>query len=216
MLTIYLNIFLLLVLLFLSGFFSGSETALFSLSKVQIEKLVQIHPKNGKKIRDLIERPRRLIITILLGNEFVNIAISTISAGLIIRITGSEVPWSNIFIVLPILLLFGEITPKTLAIRNNEKFSNFVATPLSIFSRWITPVRWIIRNISDRRVKFQSILYQVKDGNGDVIWKDSDARYIEGGMIEPLGSLAFASHPVCKREAKTFELIIKGAEVLGK
>lgn len=136
----------------LSGFFSGSETALFSLSRLQVEKMIQVNPKKGNRIKDLLERPRRLIITILLGNEFVNIAISSISAGLVIRFIGKEVPWINVLIVLPVLLLFGEITPKTIAIRNSERFSSLVSLPISFFSRWITPLRWTIRSISDRIV----------------------------------------------------------------
>ena len=146
-LTIY--IIILLILLLLSGFFSGSETALFSLSEYQKELLLINDAKNGKLINNLLEKPRKLIITILLGNEFVNIAISSITAGLIIQLFNNETPWINIAITLPVLLLFGEITPKTIALRNNVNFSSFVASPLFIFQKIITPIQWIIKNISD-------------------------------------------------------------------
>jgi hypothetical protein len=73
-----------------------------------------------------------------------------------------------------------------------------------------------IRNISDKTVKFQGIIYYVKDENGDVIWEEADERYIGGGMIEPLGSISFACHPICKREARIFELLVKDTEVLRK
>lgn len=152
MFVLYIEIALLLILLFLSGFFSGSETALFSLSRVQVEKIVLSSGKKGKYIEKLLERPRRLIISILLGNEFVNISISSISAAIIIHLLGRENLWMNIVIVLPILLLFGEITPKTIAIKNSERFALFVAGPLTYFSRIITPIRWLIRTISDRIV----------------------------------------------------------------
>ncbi|MBO8151878.1 MAG: hypothetical protein DRP92_07395 [Candidatus Neomarinimicrobiota bacterium] len=149
MLVVSIQIVLIVILLFLSAFFSGSETALFSLSEAQVEKIVIKNPSKGKRIKSLLESPRRLIITILLGNEFVNISISSLSAGLIMYLTGDEVPWINLIIVFPLLLLFGEITPKSFALRNNEKFAEFVCNPLSVFSRCIAPVRWIIRNISD-------------------------------------------------------------------
>ncbi len=152
MISLYAQIVLLFVLLFLSGFFSGSETALFSLTKVQLEKLIQSRGTKGQSVEKLLEQPRRLIITILLGNEFVNISISSISAALIIRFFGTELPWVNVLVVVPILLLFGEITPKTIAIRLNEKFALFVANPLRLFSRTVTPIRWFIRTISDRIV----------------------------------------------------------------
>ncbi|MBO8130438.1 MAG: HlyC/CorC family transporter [Candidatus Marinimicrobia bacterium] len=146
---IIIQLIIILLLLILSAIFSGSETALFSLSETQIEKIAKKNPEKAKKIRFLLESPRRLIITILLGNEFVNISLSTLSAGIIMALFGSEVPWINIVIVFPILLLLGELTPKSFAIRNNEKFASFVSTPLIIFSKAITPVRWFIRNISD-------------------------------------------------------------------
>ena len=178
---IYVEIFLLPILLFLSGFFSGSETALFSLSRVQVESLLKKNPGKGQKIRNLLERPRRLLITILLGNEFVNIAISTISAALIIQIAGSKFLWINIFIVLPILLLFGEITPKTLAIRNNERFSIFVATPITYFARWIKPIRWLIRNVSDRVV---NIFIGEHTETGSILTEDVIKTIIEDGEKE--------------------------------
>ncbi len=149
MLIFYLQLFLLILLLFLSGFFSGSETALFSLSKLQREKIRQFKPQSGQRINHLLERPRQLIITILLGNEFVNISISSISAGIIIRLLGQETPWVNIYIIVPLLLLLGEITPKTLAINHSENFSAIVAGPLGLFQKIITPVRWLIRNVAD-------------------------------------------------------------------
>ena len=166
---LYIEIPLLVLLLFFSGFFSGSETALFSLSRVQVEKITQRRPRKGKRIADLLERPRRLIITILLGNEFVNISISTISAAIMIQILQEEVPWLNILVVVPILLLLGEITPKTLAIRNSEGFSSFVATPLSYFLRWITPLRWLVRTISDRIV---NLFVRESERKGSILTED--------------------------------------------
>ncbi len=147
MITFYL--ILLLILLFFSGFFSGSETALFSLNEYQKKILLEKNEKKGRIISTLLEKPRKLIITILLGNEFVNISISSLTAGLIIQIFQKETPWINIAIVLPILLLFGEITPKTLALQHNAAFSSFVARPLTIFQKIITPVRWVIKHIAD-------------------------------------------------------------------
>jgi putative hemolysin len=150
MLAVYIQIVLLLCLLFLSGFFSGSETALFSLTRLQVEKMVETTDKSGNNIKKLLEQPRRLIITILLGNELVNVSISSISAALIVRFYGGQAAWVNLIIVIPVLLLLGEITPKTTAIRLNEKFAHFVSNPLALFSRVVTPLRWLVRTISDR------------------------------------------------------------------
>jgi len=147
-----IEIVILAGLLVTSGFFSGSETALFSLSKVQKEKIIARNPSRGKLIVALLDRPRALIITILLGNEFVNVCFSSLFSLFIIQIAGIEMPWANLLVALPLMLLFGEITPKTLAIKNSEKLAEFVARPLNNFMLIMTPLRWIIRNISDRIV----------------------------------------------------------------
>jgi putative hemolysin len=192
MVSLYIELSLLFILICLSALFSGSETAFFSLSSYQIEKLVHKNPKKGIKIRRLLNSPRSLIITILLGNEFVNVSISTISAGIIIHILGQETPWINIGIVLPLLLLFGEITPKTIAIYNNEKFSSFVATPLSLFKAMISPLRWLIKQISDKIVNIfvkesarkESILTEdivktiVEEGEKEGVLDDLEKKYI--------------------------------------
>ncbi|MGC9362955.1 MAG: hemolysin family protein [Fidelibacterota bacterium] len=181
MLLFYIEMALLVVLLFLSGFFSGSETALFSLTKVQIEKLGLTHEKKGRNIKILLERPRRLIITILLGNEFVNISISSISAALIIAFFGEELPWINIVIVLPVLLLVGEITPKTIAIKKNEGFALFVAAPLYFFSRMVAPIRWLIRTLSDRIV---DLFIGGDSRTGSILTEDVIKTIVEEGEKE--------------------------------
>jgi putative hemolysin len=192
MVSLYTELLLLLILLCLSGSFSGSETAFFSLSPYQIEKLVLKNPKKGIKIRKLLNSPRSLLITILIGNEFVNVSISSISAGIVIHLLGQETPWINIIIVLPILLLFGEITPKTIAIYNNEKFSSLAVTPLSFFKSMISPLRWLIKQISDKVVNLfvkessrkESILTEdivktiVEDGEKEGILDDLEKKYI--------------------------------------
>ena len=157
---IYSEVVLLLFLLFLSGFFSGSETALFSLARVQVEKLLETRKRKGRHIELLLERPRRLIITILLGNEFVNTSISSISA---------------------VLLLLGEITPKTLAIRKNEAFALFVADPLYYFSRFVAPLRWFIRTISDRVV---NLFVSESSRTGSLLTEDVIKTIVEEGEKE--------------------------------
>ncbi len=132
-----------------SGFFSSSETSLFSLHKVQLEQM----RRDGNRRIDLIERllsePRRLIVTILIGNEFVNVAASVISAAIVIKLLGAENKYVNLFIMVPILLLVGEITPKTLAIRNNVAFATFQSLPIDRFAWLITPLRTVVRIIAD-------------------------------------------------------------------
>lgn len=100
-------------------------------------------------IERLLSQPRHLIVTILIGNELVNVAASVISAALVIHFLGAESKWVNLLIMIPILLLVGEITPKTLAIRNNVAFASTQSRFIDLFARLIAPLRWIIRHIAD-------------------------------------------------------------------
>jgi len=101
-------------------------------------------------IERLLSQPRRLIVTILIGNEFVNVAASALSAVIIIRLLGAEDKLVNLFVMVPLLLLVGEITPKTLAIRNNVAFAGFLSRPIALFALLITPVRRAMRAVADR------------------------------------------------------------------
>lgn len=146
---LWIELAVFVVLLVFSGFFSSTETALFSLSSFHLDQM-----RKAKNPRiDLIERlrsePRRLIVTILIGNEFVNVAASVISAAVIIKLFGAENDMLNLLVMVPILLLFGEITPKVLAIRNNMAFASFQARPIHLFARLITPLREVIRHVAE-------------------------------------------------------------------
>ena len=145
---IVLQVFLLLC----SAFFSGSETALFSLSRLDLQQLRKRRDPRGEKVHELLDQPRRLIISILSGNELVNIAAAANMAGLLNSLYGSEnIIWINLFVMVPLLLLFGEVTPKTVAVSNPVRFALKISADL--MSTWVklsTPMRWLIRGIADR------------------------------------------------------------------
>jgi CBS domain containing-hemolysin-like protein len=148
--TLWIEVVLFIVLMVFSGFFSSSETSLFSLSKMQLEQMRRDDTPNLALIERLLSQPRRLIVTILIGNEFVNVAASVISAAIVIQLLGAENKFINLFIMVPILLLFGEITPKTLAIRNNVAFASLQSRPIEFFANLIAPLRWIVRLVADK------------------------------------------------------------------
>lgn len=137
------------LLMIFSGVFSSSETALFSLKNVDLEQMRQRRDPRVSLIEQMLSQPRRLIITILIGNELVNVAASVLSASVIIRFLGDENKWINLFVMVPLLLLFGEITPKTLAIKNNIRFAGFESRFIELFARLIMPLRWLVRHVAD-------------------------------------------------------------------
>ena len=139
-------------LLILSGFFSGSETALCALTRVQVEK-IRLKRGNASAIVNFIDNPRRLFITVLLGNNLVNVTFAILMARLVSLQFGISSHLINIVIttalsVIP-MLIFGEMTPKTIAIKHAETFSKITAPPLWIFSIVITPLRNLLRKIID-------------------------------------------------------------------
>jgi len=136
-------------LMALSAFFSSSETSLFSLSALQLEQMRRARNPRVTLVERLLSKPRQLIVTILIGNEFVNISASVISAAIVIEVLGSENKWVNLLIMVPLLLLFGEITPKTLAIRNNVAFASYQCRFIDLFARAISPLRTVVRQIAD-------------------------------------------------------------------
>ncbi len=140
------------VLLFMgSAFFSGSETALFSLSRLDLQKLRRDRHPHSDTLHALLDQPRRLIVSILCGNELVNIAATANLAGILVQLFGPErAGWINLVVMFPLLLLFGEVTPKTIAVSNPVKISaDLVAAPLSFWTRLITPLRRAVRSVAD-------------------------------------------------------------------
>ena len=113
-----------LLLFFFSAFFSGSETALFSLSRLDLQKLRRDRHPRSDTLHALLDQPRRLIISILCGNELVNIAATANLAGILVNLYGPErAGWINVLVMFPLLLLLGEVTPKTIAVSNPVKIS---------------------------------------------------------------------------------------------
>ena len=167
--TFWIELVLFVVLLGLSAFFSSSETSLFSLNSVQIEKMRNAGNPRVDLIERLLSEPRRLIVTILIGNEFVNVAASVLSAAMVIRLFGEEHKLFNLFIMVPVLLVFGEITPKTLAIRNNEVFATFQSRPINLFARLIGPVRWAVRSVADW---FTTLIVGAERSRGNIVTED--------------------------------------------
>jgi putative hemolysin len=148
-LIILLKIVFIFILLCLSAFFSGSETAFFSLGPLKLFHLKESHHPKAPLVQELIEKPRRLLISILVGNECVNITASVLAASLFISLWGEQGKWIAIAVITPLILVCGEVIPKTIAVSHSEKFSLLVARPIDMFARGIFPIRWVIRKVVD-------------------------------------------------------------------
>jgi len=142
-----------LFLLVCSAFFSSSETALFSLSRLDLQQLRRENNPHSDTIHELLDQPRRLIISILSGNELVNVAAAANMTSILSILYGdnSTAGWINLLVIAPLILLFGEVTPKTIAVSNPVRYSTgIVAKPMWLWVQLISPLRWAIRGIADR------------------------------------------------------------------
>ncbi len=173
----------LVVLLGLSAFFSGSETALFSLDPMALEKLKQKKPARGSTIFRLLDRPQRLLISIVLGNMLVNILASTLAERSSARLfSGGAFHWIFSTVVMTFLILvLGEIVPKTLAIKRAEKVSLKIAPWISIVEVLVMPLRAAVRFVSDRVL---GLLGGGKPSSEPPLTKEELATAIELGTYE--------------------------------
>ena len=130
-------------LLLLSGAFSGSETALVALSIARVEALVQEGRAGATALYELKKDPSRMLTTILIGNNLVNIGASAMATVIATREFGQAGPGIAVGVLTFVILLFGEITPKSLATRYPERISLFAALPLLAFMRLTYPFVWL-------------------------------------------------------------------------
>ncbi len=139
-------------LLILSGFFSSSETALCALTRVQIEK-IRFKRGSASAVVNFVDNPRRLFITVLLGNNLVNVTFAILMLKLVSRVLQQSPPVIQFIIATALsvllMLIFGEMTPKTYAIKHAESFAKITAPPLWVFSVVISPLRALLRKIID-------------------------------------------------------------------
>ena len=146
--TILIQIIVLIILLIGSSFFSASETALMSLSKIRIRHMQDEGIKGAKLVASLIDDPNKLLTSILIGNNVVNIAATSISTSLFIALIGPQGVAVATFIMTILVLLFGEITPKTIAANSSEKVSILVSKPIKVIIFLLTPIVWVFNLIT--------------------------------------------------------------------
>ncbi|MDW3096361.1 MAG: HlyC/CorC family transporter [Gammaproteobacteria bacterium] len=141
------------VLLFLSAFFSGSETALMALNRYRLRHLANKGHRGARLAQNLLEKPDRLIGLILLGNNVVNLLASPLAAYIGYRLYGDVGVFSATILFIISVLIFAEVTPKTLAAMHPEKFAfpaSYIYTPL----QYITyPIVLLINAIANTLLK---------------------------------------------------------------
>ena len=140
---------ILVVLLFLSGFFSSAETALTTLSLVKVRTLVEENPtKRVLTLQKVLDNKSKLISAILIGNNIVNISASSLTTTLVIRLFGNAAVGIATGVLTLLVLLFGEIVPKTWAMYNNEKLALMYSGIIYFLMQILTPIIFVVDIIS--------------------------------------------------------------------
>lgn len=140
-------------LLLVSAFFSGAEVAFFGLRRVDREQLSNSGRPVDALVKRLIGQPKRLVVSVLIGNETVNMTMAAIAVSLWVPAWPEASPWMIAALAVlasaAVVILFGEIIPKTRAIQAPIAWARQVARPIALFALAVTPARWIIQGLTE-------------------------------------------------------------------
>ena len=149
-------LFSLVVLLLSSAYFSASEVAFFSISNIRLRSLSGSKHLSGREVAKLMQHPNRLLITILIGNMIVNVLISVLlpshMVDMFVDMFGYPAITANVLTILIstfILVFFGEIMPKVIAVRMSETFAKVAVFPMILIDRLLNPVRIAVLGFTD-------------------------------------------------------------------
>ncbi len=183
--SLWIQIIGLVALLTISAFFSASETALMSVSKVRIRHLRESGVKGASVVEKLIDEPKKLLSTILVGNNAVNIAATSISTSIMMNIFGNQGIALATIIMTILILVFGEVTPKTLAANNKEGVSLAMGKVIRGIIVLLTPVVFIMNLITTILFK----IFRIEDDDPKSLITEEDLKIMvnvshEEGVLE--------------------------------
>lgn len=141
-------IFSFILFLILSSFFSASETAIVAVDKVKIRRRSEEGDKSAERILRVLESPERFLTTILIGNNLVNVAASAVATGAFVYFFGMKGVVIATVIVTIIILIFGEIIPKSWAVKNANEISPFFSLIISGLGKLISPIVSLLASVS--------------------------------------------------------------------
>lgn len=179
--TIAVYIGAMVVLLIMSAYFSATETAFTSLNRIKLKNMADDGNKSARKVLELVEHFDKVLSTILIGNNIVNIANTAVATVFFVALYGSYGPTVATVVMTVTVLIFGEISPKNLAKDNAESFAMFSAPILSVLMVLFAPANWIFS-------RWQQLLFMIfKKRGDDAITEDELITMVE--EAEDAGSL---------------------------
>ena len=146
---VLIQIIILVVLILLSAFFSSAETALTTVNRIRVQSLVEQGSKRGKILSKVIEDSGKLLSAILIGNNIVNMSASALMTVLVTNMFGSAAVGIGTGVITLLILIFGEITPKTLASIHSEPIAFSYAYIIYYLMKLMTPMVFIVSNLAN-------------------------------------------------------------------
>ena len=141
------RLIILFILLLLSAFFSSAETALTTVNKIRMRTLAEEGSKRARTVLAITDDSGKMLSAILIGNNIVNLSAASLTTSLAYSFGGSMVAIASGILTI-LILLFGEITPKTMATIHSEKMSLIYAPVISVFMKVMTPAIFVINGLS--------------------------------------------------------------------
>lgn len=139
----------LVVLIILSAFFSGAETAMMSINRYRLRHLANSQHRSARLVSKLLERTDQLLAVVLIGNTFANILASAIATMIAVQLWGELGAVLTSIVLSLVILLFGEVIPKTFAACHPQNLAFFSAWPLNFLQKLLYPLVWIISFIAN-------------------------------------------------------------------
>lgn len=156
---------ILLVLILLSAFFSGSETALMTLNRYRLRHLTKAGHRGARRADRLLRRPDRLIGLILLGNNFVNIMASSLATVIALRLGGEGAIAIAAGLLTLVILIFAEVAPKTLAALHPERLAFPAAWLYVPLLKLFYPMVWVVNGIANSLLRYLGVSTDANDGS---------------------------------------------------
>lgn len=159
-----IQILILIVLLMLSAYFSSAETAMVSVSRMRIRSLAEQGNKKSALVLKIFDHESKMLSAILIGNNLVNTFMASLASMIAYNFGGAAVSIAT-FLITFLILVFGEITPKTLATRSAEKLALAYAPTISILMKVLTPVIWFINLFSTMILRLLGVRSDAKNAS---------------------------------------------------
>jgi putative hemolysin len=205
----------LVILLAISAYFSGSEAALYSLTRPQVRALEQRSPA-GREVSNLLKNPRKLLVTILIGNLFVNIFATSAATAILLKTFGEAGIWYAFVIMSALILTFGEIIPKVVALRWSERIAVLSIIPLRVIHTVIAPLRAPLSWFSDAII--ERLRHTLGQAKKHFTWEELITAVQIGRTSGAVGMFEYEllSNVLSFRETVVKEIMTPSIEVLSR